>query len=94
MEDRQSNDVFISAEIAARYVWNIAPIDGTNILRSTTTIDREFRFVIDINLSALPQLTHNNTQSTIDYLRLTDSNRCCFSSILKLFYRRSSHYSC
>ena len=84
MEDRQSNDVFIPAGIAARYVWNIAPIDGTNILRSTVTIGRDLRFAIDINLSVLPQLTHNNTQSTIDYLRLTDSNRRCFSSILKL----------
>jgi len=84
MEDRQSNDVFIPAGIAARYVWNIAPIDGTNILRSTVTIGRELRFAIDINLSALPQLTHNNTQSTIDYLRLNDSNHCCFYSILKL----------
>ena len=74
-------------------MWNIAPIDGTNILRSTTTIDHEFRVVIDINLSALPQLTHNNNQSTIDYLRLTDSNRRCFSSILKLLIedRRTTH---
>ena len=74
-------------------MWNIAPIDGTNILRSTFTIGRELRFEIDINLSALPQLTHNNTQSTIDYLRLTDSNRCCFSSILKLLIedRRTTH---
>ena len=85
MEDRQSNDVFIPAGIATRYVWNIAPIDGTNILHSTVAIVRELRFAIDINVSALPQLTqNNNTQSTIDYLRLTDSNRRCFSSILKL----------
>ena len=41
-------------------------------------------FPIDINLSAVTQLTQNNTQSTIDYLRLTDSDRSLSSSILKL----------
>ena len=45
MEDRQSNDVFVSAGIAAGHVWNIAPIDGTDILRSAVTIGREFRFI-------------------------------------------------
>ena len=46
---------------------------------------RELRFPIDINLSALPQLTQNNAQSTIDYLRFTDSDRRFSSSILKIF---------
>ena len=45
---------------------------------------REFRFPIDINLSALPQLTQKNVQSAVDFIRLTDSN-CRFSSaILKI----------
>ena len=57
MEDRQSNDVFVPAGIAAGYALNSASIDGTDILRSTVAIGREFRFPIDINLSALPQLT-------------------------------------
>ena len=47
MEDRQIN------EIAARYTWNIAPIDETDILRSAVAIGREFRFSIGIGLSAL-----------------------------------------
>ena len=54
MEDQQSNDVFVLAEMALGYVWNNAPIDRTDILRSTVAIGREFRFPIDINLSALP----------------------------------------
>jgi len=57
MEDRQSNDVFFFAGIAAGYAWNSAPIDRTNILRGTVAVGREFQFLIDINLSALPQLT-------------------------------------
>ena len=94
MEDRQSNDVFVPAGIAAGYAWNGVPKYGTNILRSTVAIGREFRFPIDINLSALPQLTQYNAQSTIDYLRLTDSNRRFSSSIFKNTNRRSSKYAC
>ena len=75
MEDRQSNDVFVPDGTATRCGWNNALIDGTDILRSTVAIGREFKFPIDINLSAPPQLTQNHDQSTIDYLRLADSNR-------------------
>ena len=84
MEDRQNNDVFVPVGISTGYVWNSAPIDDNNILPSTIAIGREYRFHIDINLSALPQLTQNNAQLTIDYLRPTDSNRRCSSSILKI----------
>ena len=84
IEDRQSNDVFVPTGIAAGYAWNSAPIDGTDILRSTVAIDREFRFSIDIDLSALPQLTQNNAQSAVDFLRPTDSNRRLSSSVLKI----------
>ena len=60
MEDCQSNDVFVHTGIAAGYAYNSASIDGTDILRSTVAIGRQFRFPIDINLPALPQLTQNN----------------------------------
>ena len=83
MEDRESNDVFVMTWIAVWYMWNSAPINGTEILRSTIAIGREFRFPIDIKLSALPQLTQNNAQSSIDYLRLANYNLRLSSSILK-----------
>ena len=67
MADRQSNNVFVPAEIITGYVWNNAPIDGTAILHSTVAIGREFRFPIDIDLSTLPQLTQNNAQSAVDF---------------------------
>ena len=57
MEDRQSNDIFVPAGITVGYAWNSAPIYVTDILRSTVDIGHEFRFPIDINLSALPRLT-------------------------------------
>ena len=92
MEDRQNNDVFFSRD-SRGYAWNSAPIDGTDILHSVVAIGREFRFSIDINLSALPQLTHNNIQSIIDYLRLVGSIGLFSSSILKLSIedRRTIH---
>ena len=42
---------------------------------------------------SISQLTQNNAQSTIDYLRLTDSNRRFSSSILKTLIedRRNMH---
>ena len=84
MTDRQSNNVFVLAQIAVECAWNSARIDGTVILRSTVTIGREFRFPIDIDLLALSQLNQNNAQSTIDQMKLSDSNRHFSSPILKL----------
>ena len=71
-EDRGTYDIFIPVGIAAGYAWNSAPIDGTDILRSISAIGRELHFPIDINLSALPKLAHNNGQAALDYLKLTD----------------------
>ena len=85
-EDRGTNDIFVPAGIAAGYVWNSAPIDGTDILRSIPAIGRELYFPIDINLSALPKLAHNSGQVALDFLRLTDSSRHFSSYILSLIH--------
>ena len=79
--------------IAAGYARNSAPIDGTNILRSNVAMGRKFRFLIDINLSPLLQLTQNSSQSNIYCLRLTYSKRQFSSSILKLLIEncRTTH---
>ena len=82
MKDRQSNDVFVPAGIVAGFEWNSAPIGGTSISRSTIAVGRELRISIDINFSALPKLTQNNAQPTIDYFGLTDCNRRISSSFL------------
>ena len=74
-EDRDTNDAFVAAGIAAGYAWNSSPIDGTDILRSVPAIGRELRFPLYINLSALSLIFPNNTDSVFFYLRLTDSNR-------------------
>ena len=92
-EDRETNDIFVAASVAAGYAWNSSPIDGTGILRSVPVIGRELWFPLDIDLSALPSLVSNNAESVISYLRLTDSN-CHFATvILKILIedRRTTH---
>ena len=83
-KDLQNSDMLVPVWIAAGYKLNSAPIDGTDILRSTVAISHELGVVIDIDLLALPKLTQKNVHSTFDYLTITDSNRCFFSSISKL----------
>ena len=84
MINRQNNNVFVPARIAEGYTCISAPIDGTDTLRSTIAIGRELRFSIDMNLFALPQLTYNNAQSAVVFLRLTNSNHRFSSSSLEI----------
>ena len=93
VEERGINDIFVPNGNVVGYVWNNTPIHGTNILPSIPAIGQELHFSIDINLSALPKLTHNNGQVVLEYLKLTDSS-CHFPSfILKLLIedRRTTH---
>ena len=83
-EDRGTNDIFVSAGIAAGYAWNSAPIDSTDIPRSIPAISRELHFPLDINLSALPKFVNNSGQPALDYLKLTNSSRHFSSLILKI----------
>ena len=73
--DRDKNDVFVIAGVAAGYAWNSSPIDGTDVLRSVPTIRQELHFLLDIDLSTLPTIVSNNAEAVISYLRLTNSNR-------------------
>lgn len=68
--------VFFSEGNVVGYAWNSSLIDGTGILRSIVAIGRDFRFLNEINLSALPWMTHNNVRVVIGCLELTESN--CF----------------
>ena len=38
-EERVTNDIFVPVGITVGYTWNIAPIDGTDILRCILVID-------------------------------------------------------
>ena len=95
-EDCGTNDIFVPAGINAGYAWNSAPIDGTDILRNILAIGCKLHFPIDINLSAVPKLTHNSGQVALDYLKLTDSSRHFSSSVLIFIIedRRTVHAEC
>ena len=92
-EDRGTNDIFVHTSIAAAYVWNSAPIDGTDIIRSVPAIGQALNFPLDINLNAVPKLIQNNAQATLDYLDFTNTHRHFASSILKILIedRRTAH---
>ena len=84
VEDRKTLVCFTEAGIVAGYAWNSAPIDGTDIFRSIPAIGRELRFSIDIPSTTLPQLTTNQADSVVNYLRLTDSSKRFATEILKI----------
>ena len=50
-------------------------------------------FPLNINLNALPKLTQNNSQATLDHLKLKDSSPHFSTFILKIFIkgRRTAH---
>ena len=92
-EERGTTNIFVPASIVAGYAWNSVPIGGTDILRSIPAIGRELKFPLDINLNAMPKLFQNNTNTTIEYIKLTESSRSFSSSILKILIedRRIAH---
>ena len=49
------------------YAWNASPIDGTDIIRSSAAIGREFPFPIDISIGPNPTLP-NEGQSAVEYV--------------------------
>ena len=92
-EERGTNDICVPVSTTVDYAWNSARIDGSNIFHIIITIGRELHFPIDIHLSDLLKLTHNNGQTVLDYLKFTNSSRHFSSSILKLAIedRRTVH---
>ena len=92
-EERGTTSILVPASIAAEYAWTSTPIYGTHILRSIPAIGQELKFPLDINLNAMPKLIQNNANAALEYLKLTDTFRYFFSSILKILIedRRIAH---
>ena len=86
-EERGTNDIFVPTNIAVDYAQNSASIDDVYILHSIPTISREFHFHVNINLSVLTKMTRNNTQVTLEYLKITDSSRFLYFNILKILIK-------
>ena len=67
-EDRDTDDVLVAAGTTVGYAYNSSPIDCAGILPSVPVIGRELRFPLDIDLSALPPIIFNNTESVVYFL--------------------------
>ena len=64
-EERDTINFFVPTGIAAGYAWNSVPFDGTDILRSIPAIGRELKFLLYINLNAMPKLVQNNANAVL-----------------------------
>jgi hypothetical protein len=72
--DQRGGDARISSEVVhlANYAWNASPIDGTDIIRSVPAIGRPFRFPLDCDLTAIPDIPPADiqVQNLYEFLRL------------------------
>ena len=66
--DRGSHDNFIQDYKTSQYVWKRTPIDDTDIPRSLAAIGREFRFNIDVEISATPTINPTTNSGIYNYL--------------------------
>ena len=67
-EEPGTSTVFAEYGITTVYAWNASPIDGTNIIRSITAIDRVLKFLSHIHEYPLPTPIDSPTQSIIEYI--------------------------
>ena len=49
------------------YAWNASPIDGTDIIRSSAAVGREFPFPIDIEMGPTPRI-RDEGQGAIEFV--------------------------
>jgi hypothetical protein len=72
--NQRNNDFKVSSEAihCANYAWNASPIDGTDIIRSVPAIGRPFRFPLDCDLTATPEIPPDDVQvaNLYEFLRL------------------------
>ena len=54
-----NHSTFIQNAKTSQYAWNSAPIDDTDIARSMAAVGRDFKFPLDVELSAMPIINSN-----------------------------------
>ena len=91
--DRGTNAVFVEVAQCTEYAWNSSVIDGTDIIRSVAAVGREFKFPLDLILSAPPQPVDADVSAVHNYLRLAQNQSKFSTEILKILIedRRSYH---
>jgi len=58
-QDRGTHEIFLQNAKMLQQAWSSAPIDNTDISRSMAAVGRDFKFPMDIELSAMPTIKDN-----------------------------------
>lgn len=83
--NRDSNRIFPEAAHVAAYAWNLAPIDGTDIVRSYPAFGRMFRFPMDVELGVVPAPTTDNAALVTRFLEGVSEGRTVATHVLQIF---------
>ena len=78
-----------------QYAWNSVPIDDTDIPRCLAAVGRHFKFPMDIDLSAAPNINCNTQSAMHKYLRDVSNDFQFSISVLQVLIeeRRTAHRS-
>lgn len=79
-----TNRVFPEATHVAAYAWNLAPIDGTDIIRSYPAFGRVFHFLMNVELGVLPVPTFDNAAAVTCYLEHVSDGQMIAMHVLQI----------
>jgi hypothetical protein len=82
--DRGTHETFVQNSKTSQYAWNSAPIDGTDITRSMVAVGRDFRFPLDVELSAPPTRNDSSNSALYDYLRHVSNDSTFAQSVVQI----------
>ena len=92
-QDRGTHETFIQNAKTSQYAWNSAPIDDTDISRSMAAVGRDFKFPMDVELSAMPTINDNKNSALYKYLRDVSNDSKFATSVVQILVdeRREAH---
>ena len=85
--DRGSHDKFIQNAKTSEYAWNSAPIYDNDIPCSLAAIGREFRFPLDVEISATPTINPTTNIGLYNYLRGVSNYTLFTQEVLNIIIR-------
>ena len=94
-QDRGTHLSFIENSKTSQYTWNSALIDDTDIPRCLAAVGRHFKFPMDIDLNAAPNINCNNQSALYICLRDISSDSLFATSVIQVLIeeRRTAHRS-
>ena len=91
--DCGSHDSFIQNTKTYQYLWNISPINDTDVMCRVAAVGIEFRFTLDMELLLTPTLNPDNNQAFLKYLQDVYTNSQLSMPTLKIIIEegRTAH---